>query len=154
MKENKSCLTCEHKKVCLKRSASIFMLCIQNERYNEVENAKENLDVGSSCDDYAVSAKIVFDKVVNAAADEIFGSVSMAATGNYWFGEHWNLFCEKEQLCGSTYFVVKLERYGDSEECQDFEFDTEETNIDTEVELRLAIENILRRNMFLLEEVL
>lgn len=149
MKMTRSCTNCIHVNVC--------RYCISHTKMEQgcgVEVTRTVFNASYGCEHYRPDTSIVFEKVVNQATDEIFGSVSEAASGNYWLNEYWNLFCEKEQLCGSTYFVVKLERYGDSEECQDFEFDTEETNIDTEVELRLAVENILRRNMFLLEEML
>ena len=48
----KSCLTCEHRDVCLQRGLALFMLFIQTGRYDEVEQAKENLDVSAQCDHY------------------------------------------------------------------------------------------------------
>ena len=137
----RSCTNCIHFNVCKYRNSHSAV-------------SKTYLDVSIACAYYRPDAKTAFENAVNGATDEIFGSISVAATGNFWFSEYWNLFCYKEQLCGSRYFVVNLERYGNSEECQDFEFDTEETNTDTEVELRIAIEQIIRRNMFLLEEML
>lgn len=148
MSISKSCLSCLHFDVCRycgSHSKEIQVCGLEVTR--TVFNASEG------CEHYHPDIHTVLEKTVNQATDEIFGSVSETATGNYWFNEHWNLFCEKEQLCGSIYFVLNLERYGNSEECQDFEFDTEETNTDTEVELRIAIEQIIRRNMFLLGEI-
>lgn len=52
MSEQKSCLTCSHKAVCLKRSMAIFMLYIQTGRYDEVKDAQEHFDVSSDCQNW------------------------------------------------------------------------------------------------------
>ena len=49
---NKSCLTCEHREVCLQRGLAIFMLFIQTGRYDDVEYAKAALDISWQCNHY------------------------------------------------------------------------------------------------------
>ena len=143
----KDCINCSHSFVCFRRQMAL-------RAFTNPSGLITQDDFRYICADYEPRASVVFKKTVNQATDEIYGSVEEAATGNYWFSEYWNLFCEKEQYAGNRYFVLKLERYGDSEECQDFEFDTDETITDTEDELRSAIERIIKRNKFLIEEVL
>ena len=148
MKMTRSCTNCIHVNVC--------RYCISHTKMEQGRGAEVTRTVFNAsygCEHYRPDTSIVFEKVVNQATDEIYGSIEVAATGNFWFGEHWNLFCEKEQYAGNRYFVLKIERYGDSDECQDFEFDTEDTITDTEEELRAAVERIIKRNKFLLEEV-
>ena len=53
----KSCLTCIHKDVCIKRSTTIFMLFIQTGRYDEVKDAQANLDVSSACENWKEDAR-------------------------------------------------------------------------------------------------
>ena len=48
----KSCLTCRHKDVCLQRGLAIFMLYIETGRHEEVEKAKDNLDISGQCSNY------------------------------------------------------------------------------------------------------
>ena len=56
---DKSCLTCEHRDVCLQRGLALFMLFIQTERYEEAESAKAGLDISSQCDHYKAEKKDV-----------------------------------------------------------------------------------------------
>lgn len=142
----KDCMNCSHAFICFRRQMAL-------RAFTNLGGLITKDDFRYICADYEPCTSVVIGKVVNQATDEIYGSVEVAATGNFWFGEHWNLFCEKGQYAGNRYFLLKLERYGDSEECQDFEFDTEETLTDTEVELRAAVERIIKRNKFLIEEV-
>ena len=142
----KDCTNCSHAFICFRRQMALRAFTSHGRLITQD-------DFRYVCADYEPCTSVVIEKTVTQATDEIYGSVEVAATGNFWFGEHWNLFCEKEQYAGNRYFILKLERYGDSEECQDFEFDTEETNTDTEEELRAAVERIIKRNKFLLEEV-
>jgi len=142
----KDCVNCSHAFICFRRQMAL-------RAFTNLGGLIAKDDFRYVCADYEPCTSIVIEKTVTQATDEINGSVEEAATGNFWFGEHWNLFCEKEQYAGNRYFVLKLERYGDSDECQDFEFDTEDTITDTEEELRAAVERIIKRNKFLLEEV-
>lgn len=48
----KSCLTCSHKDVCLQRGLAVFMLYIETGRYDEVDDAKANLDISGQCSYY------------------------------------------------------------------------------------------------------
>lgn len=48
-----SCLSCIHKDVCLKRGMFLFQYYIVTGRYGEAEDAKENLDIGVGCENYA-----------------------------------------------------------------------------------------------------
>lgn len=52
MDQKKSCLTCQHRDVCLQRGLTIFTLFIQTGRYDEVEDAQKNLDVSGDCEHY------------------------------------------------------------------------------------------------------
>lgn len=142
----KDCVNCSHAFICFRRQMAL-------RAFTNLGGLITKDDFRYVCADYEPCTSVMIEKVVNQATDEIYGSVEVAATGNFWFGEHWNLFCEKEQYAGNRYFVLKLERYGDSDECQDFEFDTEETITYTEEELRAAVERIIKRNKFLLEEM-
>ena len=91
-----------------------------------------------------------FHKHCRAATDEIFGSLEVAETGNYWFNNQYNLFVTKEtEKDREQYFMLKLEKY-DGEDCVDFEFDTEDTVSGSEAQLLFAIGNIIERNSFLL----
>lgn len=93
-----------------------------------------------------------FHKNCRAATDEIFGSLEVCSTGNYWFNNQYNLFVTKENEKESEqYFLLKLEKY-DDEDCVDFEFDTEDTVSKSEAQLLFAIGNIIDRNIFLLDE--
>lgn len=93
-----------------------------------------------------------FHKHCRAATDEIFGSLEVAETGNYWFNNQYNLFVTKEtEKEREQYFLLKLEKY-DGEDCVDFEFDTEDTATDSEAQLQFAIGNIIERNLYLLDE--
>ena len=56
---DKSCLTCEHRDVCLQRGLALFMLFIQTGRYEEVESAKESLDISAQCDHYKAEKRSV-----------------------------------------------------------------------------------------------
>lgn len=47
-----SCLTCEHKDICIKRSTTIYALFIQTGRYDDVPAAKQHLDIGIGCEDW------------------------------------------------------------------------------------------------------
>lgn len=49
---SKSCLTCAHKNVCLKRSMFVFQYYIVAGRYDEVKSAQEGADIGVGCDDW------------------------------------------------------------------------------------------------------
>lgn len=92
-----------------------------------------------------------FHKHCRAATDEIFGSLEVAETGNYWFNNQYNLFVTKEtEKEREQYFLLKLEKY-DGEDCVDFEFDTEDTVSNSEAQLLFAIGNIIERNSFLLD---
>lgn len=53
----KSCLTCEHRDVCLQRGLALFMLFIQTERYEETESAKAGLDISAQCNHYKPGKK-------------------------------------------------------------------------------------------------
>ena len=93
-----------------------------------------------------------FHKHCRAATDEIFGSLEVAETGNYWFNNQYNLFVTKEtEKDREQYFMLKLEKYN-GEDCVDFEFDTEDTSSNSEAQLLFAIGNIIERNSFLLDE--
>lgn len=84
-----------------------------------------------------------FHKNCRAATDEIFGSLEVCPTGNYWFNNQYNLFVTKEtEKDREQYFLLKLEKY-DGEDCVDFEFDTEDTSSDSEAQLLFAIGNII-----------
>lgn len=52
MKE-RSCLSCPHKEVCIKRSMVVFSLFIQTGRYDEVKDAQKNLDIGADCENWS-----------------------------------------------------------------------------------------------------
>lgn len=52
MEEKRSCLTCRHKDVCIKRSMTLFALFIQTGRYAEAEKGKETLGVSADCENY------------------------------------------------------------------------------------------------------
>lgn len=52
LKSVKSCLTCEHREVCLQRGLAIFLLFIQTGRYEEAEYAKADLDISGECSHY------------------------------------------------------------------------------------------------------
>lgn len=152
MSDYMSCHLCERRVGCLKRGATIFCLYTMTHRYDEAEEAKKNLDLGESCGRFKLSTDKL--KIVNAATDEIYGSLEVCPTGNYWFSVHWNLFVtkEKEPDC-DEYYLLKLEKY-DDEDCIDFEYDSEDTASCSEQELRKAIEKIVGRNAFLIKEVL
>lgn len=49
---DKSCLTCEHRDVCLQRGLALFLLFIQTGRYEEAEYAKAGMDISAQCDHY------------------------------------------------------------------------------------------------------
>ena len=49
---SKSCLTCAHKAVVLKRSMFVFQYYIVTGRYDEVKSAQEGVDIGVSCEDW------------------------------------------------------------------------------------------------------
>lgn len=94
-----------------------------------------------------------FHNACRVVTEEIFSSLEVAPTGNYWFGRKWNLFVTKEKEHGrDEYFMLKLENYGNDGECFDFEYDTEDTSSNSKIELFAAIGNILDRNTFLLNE--
>lgn len=48
----KDCTTCKKKHSCIKRGATIFMLFIATHRYEEAEEATENLNVAGDCENY------------------------------------------------------------------------------------------------------
>ena len=142
----KDCTNCSHAFICFRRQMAL-------RAFTNLGGLITKDDFRYVCAEYEPCTSVVIEKTVTQATDEIYGSLEVAATGNFWFGEHWNLFCEKEQYAGNRCFVLWLERYGDNDECQDFEFDVEDTKTDTEEELRAAVERIIKRNKFLLEEV-
>lgn len=47
-----SCLTCIHKEVCLKRTMFLFKHYFLAGKYDEIEGAKERLDIGVGCKDW------------------------------------------------------------------------------------------------------
>lgn len=49
---SKSCLTCVHKEVCLKRGMFLFQFYVATGRYGEIEEAKEQLDISVDCKDW------------------------------------------------------------------------------------------------------
>lgn len=53
-RENRSCITCTHKTVCIKRSVTIYNLYIQTGRYNDVPKALENLNIGRDCENWEI----------------------------------------------------------------------------------------------------
>lgn len=146
--DKKSCLNCMHFDVC--RFCGEHLKAKQG---HGLEITRIVFDLGKNCEHYLQSIEDRFEKAVTAATDEINGSLEIAETGNYWFNKYWNLFCENPTYYHEHYFTLKLEKYGENEECIDFEFDTEETKDDTTQEMRAAVERIVKRNMFLLEEV-
>ena len=53
MDAEKCCQTCAHQHVCLKRGLAIFMLFIQTGRYDEAQTARDTLNIGATCTDWA-----------------------------------------------------------------------------------------------------
>ena len=49
----RSCMFCQHKDVCIQRSAALFMLYIQTGRYDEVEDGRKHLDVSAECSSFS-----------------------------------------------------------------------------------------------------
>lgn len=49
---SKSCLSCSHKDVCIKRGLFVFQMFIQTGRYGEVEEAQKKLDIGVGCENW------------------------------------------------------------------------------------------------------
>lgn len=142
----KDCTNCSHAFICFRRQMAL-------RAFTSYGRLITQDDFRYVCADYEPRTSVVIEKTVTQATDEIYGSVEVASTGNFWFGKHWNLFCEREQYAGNSCFVLWLERYVNSDVCRDYEYDVEDTITDTEEELRAAVERIIKRNKFLLEEV-
>lgn len=49
---DKSCQTCVHKEVCLKRGMFLFQTYLVTGRYGEIEEAKKQLDISVGCNDW------------------------------------------------------------------------------------------------------
>lgn len=91
------------------------------------------------------------EKLVRAATDEIYGSIQVASTGNYWINPEYNIFCEKGYVvhCGiikATYYELSLEQYDSDEECLDCQVDYQDTPGLAQEELEQAIKTIIERN--------
>ena len=91
------------------------------------------------------------EKLIRAATDEIFSSISHADTGNYWINNRWNLFCEKGYVSSgekirAKYYCISLEEYDSGEKCIDCQRDLQETVNMTKKELELAVRALVERN--------
>lgn len=91
------------------------------------------------------------EKLIEAATNEIFGSISYTDTGNYWINNRWNLFCEKGYVSSggeirAKYYCISLEEYDGAEKCIDCQRDLQETTNMTEKELEFAVRAIVERS--------
>lgn len=86
------------------------------------------------------------DKLINAIMAELEQIAKREAeTGNYWINKHYNVFAFHEDTGeGDEWISIKLEQYGDYEDCVNYELyfaDTDDMNL---AGLETAIKEVVK----------